>query len=313
MNQQRQIKKHVAGIHCSNNMSLLERRTFNALLFHAQSGDSFGEDFVFFITLSKLKEFLRFQSRNNKAIKEAIIGLTETTLRWNLCNDKAACGAHWFSASLLASASYSGGVIRYEYSKAIRDLVKDPSVYANICLDAQASLRSKYSLALYENCIRYKSIGSTRVFPISLLRELLGADFGSYKKGGVLCQKIIKPAIDEINNKTSLKLRSHFIKRGNEIEAVKISVQSGTKKTIQTEGKDCDRVFKTLQSLPPAVVSGLETSFLEKGSAYHKKYTLKILKTGGGFKNPILLDPSSGGGILFLEKVHPELFKKLCR
>ena len=171
----------------------------------------------------------------------------------------------------------------------------------------------RYSLALYENCIRYKSIGSTRVFPISLLRELLGADFGSYKKGGVLCQKIIKPAIDEINNKTSLKLRSHFIKRGNEIEAVKISVQSGTKKTMQTEGRDCDRVFKTLQSLPPAVVSGLETSFLEKGSAYHKKYTLKILKTGGGFKNPILLDPSSGGGILFLEKVHPELFKKLSR
>lgn len=314
MSKQTQIKKHVASIHCSNSVSLLERRVFNALIFHAQTYEQPKEP-LFYISLSRLKELLRFQSRNNDALRDAIVGLTETTVKWNLCKDRSTMGIDWFSASLLASASYSRGVVRYEYSKAIMDLVKDPCVYANICLDAQASLSSKYSLALYENCIRYKSLGFTKSFPIDLLRELLGADFGCYKKNSVLCQKIIKPAIKEINKKTNLVLCSRFIKQGNKIKAIKISVNSAIKTTVKPLAEKSNQeeaaVFNALQKIDKRSLEALEESFLKKGTNFHKKYTVNILKKGGGFKNPILLDPSSGGGLLFLKNTHPDLFFKL--
>ena len=313
MSKQVQVKKHVASIHCSNGVSLLERRVFNALIFHTQANQQ-SKDAFFYIPLSHLKELLRFQSRNNSALKDAIIGLTETTVKWNLCKDKSAMGANWFSASLLASASCSNGIIRYEYSKAIMDLIKDPCVYANICLDAQASLSSKYSLALYENCIRYKSLGFTKPFPINLLRELLGADFGSYKKNSVLCQKIIKTAIKEINNKTNLVLSPHLIKQGNEIKAIKISVSSSAKRITESptkKNKQETMVFNALQNLTENSLRALEESFLRKGTIFHKKYTVNILKTGGGFKNPILLDSNSGGGLLFLKNMHPDVFLRL--
>jgi plasmid replication initiation protein len=314
MSKQTQIKKHVASIHCSNSVSLLERRVFNALILNTQSHDQL-EGAFFYISLSRLKELLRFQSRNNSALRDAVIGLTETTVKWNLCKDRSTMGANWFSASLLASASYSNGIIRYEYSKAIMDLVKDPCVYANICLDAQARLNSKYSLALYENCIRYKSLGSTKAFPVNLLRELLGADFGCYKKNSVLCQKIIKPAIMEINKKTNLVLCSRFIKQGNKIKAVKISVKTTIKTTtsplIEKNNQEETQVFNALQKTDKSILKMLEESFLKKGANFHKKYTVNILKKGGGFKNPILLDSSSGGGLSFLKNVHPDLFFKL--
>jgi len=313
MSKQAQVKKHVASIHCSNSVSLLERRVFNALIFHTQANQQLKENF-FYISLSHLKELLRFQSRNIGALKDAIIGLTETTVRWNLCKDKSARGTNWFSASLLASASYSEGVIRYEYSKVIMDLIKDPCVYANICLDAQARLSSKYSLALYENCIRYKSLGFTKSFPIGLLRELLGADFGCYKKNSVLCQKIIKPAIKEINNKTNLVLRSRLIKQGNEISAIKISVGSASKRAAKPSAEKNTQetiIFNALQNLTESNLRALEESFLKSGAVFHKKYTVNILKTGGGFKNPILLDSNSGGGLLFLKRMHPDLFLTL--
>lgn len=314
LSKQTQIKKHVASIHCSNSVSLLERRVFNALILNTQAHDQLEEAF-FYISLSRLKELLRFQSRNNNALRDAVIGLTETTVKWNLCKDRSTMGANWFSASLLASASYSNGIIRYEYSKAIMDLVKDPCVYANICLDAQARLSSKYSLALYENCIRYKSLGSTKAFPVNLLRELLGADFGCYKKNSVLCQKIIKPAIMEINKKTNLVLCSRFIKQGNKIKAVKISVKNTIKTTtsplIEKNNQVETQVFNALQKIDESILKMLEESFLKKGANFHKKYTVNILKKGGGFKNPILLDSSSGGGLSFLKNVHPDLFSKL--
>ena len=194
------------------------------------------------------------------------------------------------------------------------DLIKDPCVYANICLDAQARLSSKYSLALYENCIRYKSLGFTKSFPIGLLRELLGADFGCYKKNSVLCQKIIKPAIKEINNKTNLVLRSRLIKQGNEISAIKISVGSASKRAAKPSAEKNTQetiIFNALQNLTESNLRALEESFLKSGAVFHKKYTVNILKTGGGFKNPILLDSNSGGGLLFLKTMHPDLFLTL--
>ncbi|SVC33383.1 uncharacterized protein METZ01_LOCUS286237, partial [marine metagenome] len=96
------VKKHVAAIHCSNKLSLLERRASNALLFYALP--ALKKTLSHKIRLAELKALLGFNSRNHSQLKRAIIRLTEVTVRWNLCGDKIdGAGDEWFSASLLAS------------------------------------------------------------------------------------------------------------------------------------------------------------------------------------------------------------------
>mgnify|MGYP000426285886 CR=1 FL=1 len=80
------VKKHVAAIHCSNKLSLLERRASNALLFHAMP--SLKKTLSHKIRIAELKSLLGFNSRNHAQLKRAIIRLTEVTVRWNLCGDK---------------------------------------------------------------------------------------------------------------------------------------------------------------------------------------------------------------------------------
>ena len=92
---------------------------------------------------------------------------------------------------------------------------------------------------------------------------------------------------------------------------MKTTIKTTTSPLIEKNNQEETQVFNALQKTDKSILKMLEESFLKKGANFHKKYTVNILKKGGGFKNPILLDSSSGGGLSFLKNVHPDLFFKL--
>ncbi len=314
MKKRKLVKKHVVGIHCSNRLRLLDRKIFNVLLHKAQSEEGLE---THCISVEELTRTVGFSSRNIKHLMSSIISLTQTTISFNLCNDNVGSGA-WFSSSILASASSSSGVIYFELSAVIRNLFLNPNIYGLICLQTQEQIKSKYALALYENCVRYKKIGRTRPFSFDVLRLLLGAEAPSYDKFSVFKQKILVPAVLEVNLKTDILVKPFYEKRGRAVFKIGFHVLKGPRRKKEgslsrssSKRKEVEKtVFKGLQKLSDVVVSDLESEFLSLGANMHKKYTQQILKKSGGFKNPILLDDESGGGLSFLKKHHPELIER---
>lgn len=219
----RVINKHVAAIHSSNKLSLLERRASNVLLFHALP--ALRGSLSHKIRFAELKRLLGFNSRNHLQLKRAIIRLTEVTVRWNLCGDKIdGVGDEWFSASFLASVHHKGGDVFYEYSGLVQSLLVTPGAYGKISLSVQSRFRSGYALALYENCSRYRGLGHTRAFSVGLFRELMGVERGTYSRFSELDRRVLRPAVDEINSKADINVRPAVVRVGRRVVAIKFSV-----------------------------------------------------------------------------------------
>src|SRR5258708_30060869 len=82
----RELKKHAATIHCSNSLSLLQRKITNALLYHAYPELMLKEEHE--ITVKQLCKLIGYQGNNHAVIKEALKELLSTVIEWNLINDK---------------------------------------------------------------------------------------------------------------------------------------------------------------------------------------------------------------------------------
>ena len=126
------VKKHVATIHCSNKLSLLERKISNALLFHAFP--YLKQQLVHEIRIDELKCLIGANTRNHKALKEALRKLICTVLEWNLLGENIPEMEleGWNASTILSSVSVVKGVIKYQYSELIKTLIIDPKIYGKI-------------------------------------------------------------------------------------------------------------------------------------------------------------------------------------
>src|SRR5579863_762050 len=75
-----ELKKHAAAIHCSNFLSLLQRKICNALLYHAYRELLLKEEHE--ITIKQLCKLISYQGNNHAAIKESLRGLLSIVIEW---------------------------------------------------------------------------------------------------------------------------------------------------------------------------------------------------------------------------------------
>ena len=85
INGRRVVKKHVATIHCSNKLSLRERKISNVLLYHAFP--NLKKSLTHTISLDQLKTLLNVTTRDHKAIKTALTRLMSTVIEWNVLGE----------------------------------------------------------------------------------------------------------------------------------------------------------------------------------------------------------------------------------
>lgn len=77
-----ELKKHVAAIHSSNKLSLLQRKIANALLFNAY--DELLEKEEHSIHIATLCKLIGYDSNDYKTIKRSLVNLLATVIEWNL-------------------------------------------------------------------------------------------------------------------------------------------------------------------------------------------------------------------------------------
>src|SRR5580698_9985533 len=196
-----ELKKHAAAIHCSNTLSLLQRKISNALLYHAYKELMLKEEHE--ITVKQLCRLIGYQGNNQAVIKEALKGLISTIIEWNVINDETGT-ENWTASSIIASVSLEGPLCYYAYSPRMKQLLHSPSMFGKIDLVIQSRFRSSYGLALYENCIRYRGLPNTKWFDMETFRKLMGVPADSYVIFRDFKRRVLDKSIEEVNTYSDL-------------------------------------------------------------------------------------------------------------
>lgn len=87
-------------------------------------------------------------------------------------------------------------------------------------------MQSVYGIRLYELSKSYEFRGG-HTFTLEEIRYLMGAEEESYKRYSNLKQKIIEPAIKEVNSFSDLKVDYVEIKEGRKVTGLKFVISSG--------------------------------------------------------------------------------------
>ncbi len=221
-----ELKKHVAAIHSSNKLSLVQRKIANALLFNAYDELLVKDDHQ--INVRTLCNLIGYDSNDYKTIKKALINLLSTVIEWNLVDgSRLDAEGIWNASSIIADASIDGAVCTYSYSNKMKKLLYSPELYGRLNMVVQAKFQSTYGLALYENCIRYQNISQTPWFDIMQFRKLMGIEEGKYPIFRDFKRRVLDKAIEEVNKYSSLQVSSKIQKQKRQVVAIQFHIQHG--------------------------------------------------------------------------------------
>jgi len=222
-----ELKKHVATIHSSNKLSLVQRKISNALLYNAYNELLEKDEHV--IHIAKLCNLIGYNSNDYKAIKKALVDLLATVLEWNIVDGNKLTSGNtgvWNASSIIADASIDGPICTYSYSNKMKRLLYRPELYGRLNMTVQAKFKSSYGLALYENCIRYQDIGQTPWLDLLTFRKLMGVEDGKYKIFRDFKSRVLDKALAEVNTYSTINIQPQLRKQGRQVSAIQLLIKA---------------------------------------------------------------------------------------
>ena len=251
MPQKQEVKKHVAAVHINNKLSLLQRKVSNVLLLNAY--DNLLTRETHSIKLNTLCDMVGFESNDHQVVKAALRALAHTVLEWNILDDQ---GEHeWGVSAMLAHATIKRGICTYEYSSTLRQKLYNPDIYARINVSIQRKFSSGHTLALYENCVRFKSVGTTGWLWLETLRKLLGvSESKHYDAFKNLNREILKRAIKEVNETSDILVVVKFKKEKRCVVAVKFDINENLQLSLPLPKKGTDALVTSASMLDTEIL-----------------------------------------------------------
>jgi len=213
------LKKHVSAIHAVADLTALQRKLVNALLYNAYDQLLTERDHK--ISTRILCEMIGFDSKNISYLKEALVGIMETVMEFDIMEDDGE--RSWEAMSLLTYVHVKGGTCTYRYEQSLAEKLYHPDVYSKINLSVLRNLRSSHALVLYENCLRYLAVGQTPVWELEVFRKLMAVQ-GRYKEFKFLKRDVITPAMREVNKHSNIQVDLRTVRKGRAVAALQFTV-----------------------------------------------------------------------------------------
>jgi len=223
----RELIKHSSAIHCSNSLSLLQRKISNILLYHAYPNLSDIDEHK--LSIKEICYCLNYKGHNYDVIKEATRVLVSSLIEWNLTDEKTG-EEDWTASSILASVNIKGSVLTYAYSPRMKKLLYSPTMYGKINLIIQSRFTSSYALALYENCVRYRNLKQTKELPIDVFRKIMGIAEGKYLIFRDFKRRVLDKAVEEINALSDIIVEPVIKRVGRKVTSIYFKLKGRAKK-----------------------------------------------------------------------------------
>lgn len=211
-------------------LTVLARKVYNVMLFHAQHQGA--DQPIFKVRLRDVIHALEFNSNNTEILKEHLRQMVTTKVEWQ--SPSTGEGARWGVSALIAHAEIyreSGEVmLEWSYAPTIKAALLDPDRYARISLAFQSSLKSMSALVLYEICARYVDNpgGVTARQHWTWWRPVLTGvpegQGGAYDEWKYFKRDVIKPAVAEVNAQTDLLVEAIEYRRGRAVTDLQFRV-----------------------------------------------------------------------------------------
>ncbi len=280
------VKKHVAAIHVSGKLTLLQRKLSNVLLLNAY--DTITSQARHQIDARTLCLMIGYNSNDMDTLKQSLRGLAETVAEWDMLDEEGR--QEWGVSALLSYAKLRGGICEYAYSPALAEKLHDPKVFALINLNIQRRFTSGHALALYENCYRFVRTGSTGWWSLDLFRRLMGvSDSPYYETFKHLNAKIIKPAVAEVNKTSNIVVTPELRKMGRAVSDIRFRIAENPQLAIldidDGEGYRNTNVYSRLRAL--GISDRLARQWIAEHGETYVRQKLEYVAAQGGVKNAV--------------------------
>ena len=205
-------------------ISVVQRKAYNVILHQAQKQVKANPNQILFnFVIADLKEKAGIKATDNWHLKKDIEKLREISVE-TIHNN-----GDWTIFSLIAQAKKKKDFLEIQLPEEIRQALILNDYYTTLDLMIIKNLEGKYAVILYELAMRYhkKQIPELAV---KEFKELTGTtNTSSYVDFNNIRKKIIEPAINEINEKTDIKMSYEAIKTGRKVTAVKFLISTKEK------------------------------------------------------------------------------------
>lgn len=220
-----ELKKHVNAIHCTNNLTLVQRKLFNALLFNAYS--DLPNKAQFEIPARKLCALIGYNSNDYGKLKKALLALMTIAIEWNVIDYSISEKANkWRASSALSAAKLEEGMCTYEYSTLMRELLYRPEIYGRLNMAALSKFKSSYGLALYENTVRFQGLPYTPWMNYEVFRRLMGVFGTKYNAFKDFKKRVLEPAIEEVNEYSAIKVFAEVKRKNQKVTSLRFKLMA---------------------------------------------------------------------------------------
>lgn len=222
------LRKHVAAIHTNGVLSLLERKVVNVLLLNAY--DSLLTQRTHSIPIKHLCEMIGWESsKNTDRLKDVLRELVSKPVEFNIMEDGEEL---WQVMSMISYGELKDGKCNYRYDEYLAERLYDPEIYATINMGIQKRFDGSYALTLYENCVRYKNVGSTGWWELDRFKQIIGATAEAYKEFKYLKRDVIVKSMKEINRISDIEIDVEYKKEGRKVSSVRFIVKENPQKIL---------------------------------------------------------------------------------
>lgn len=188
------------------------------------------EDFKEYnISIKEFSEMLGLKGHAKyEEIKEVALHLQEKTIF--IPDEDGFITTNW-----VASQRYKEGegVLKLSFSPYLKPyLLQLKTQFTSYKLSNILSLGSGYSIRLYELMKKWQHLGQWE-YPVEELKLKFGIEEGMYSRYTHFKNRVLKKAVEEVNEKTDLHIRFNEIKQGRKVEKISFTIQHSVEKEIQ--------------------------------------------------------------------------------
>jgi len=197
------IDKNSSSIQISNKISSTQRKCYNYMLKIAKNEFKQNRNArKFMISADELLLFFGMGKENYSYLKNELKVLNRTQVVYNILG-KNRRSQESGAFTLISEFTYKQGMITYSFPSHIEEMILNPKMFGKINLIVIKSLRSRYSIALYELAEDYLNAQIPKM-TIEKFRELMGIEKYQYSKFATLKKNVIDMAVDEINDRENI-------------------------------------------------------------------------------------------------------------
>src|SRR5690606_23398457 len=155
----------------------------------------------------------------------------------------------FITTNWVASQRYKEGegIIKLSFSPYLKPyLLQLKTQFTSYKLSNILSLGSGYSIRLYELMKKWQHLGE-REYPVDELKLKFGIEEGTYSRYTHFKNRVLKRAIEEVNEKTDLHIKFTEIKKGRKVEKIGFTIHHSVDKEIQLpSSKQNSETFRSI-------------------------------------------------------------------